>query len=208
VKHSIPVRIKVLAALIFLAAVPGPAFAQTVTDLGEVLRGKQAVLSVNGNGSSSGTAVEGYLTSSAARTLRININIADGLYLANSGGGQNMVAVQIVLGDGAFYSDGRSSFIQLVSGERTPVVLVAYCANFDLSNPSDRETFTAAAMPSSIKSIASKIARFTAADPMADLTVPAQLALWFSQGETPSSVAKKFSFSSSDEETARKIMAY
>jgi hypothetical protein len=41
---------------------------------------------------------------------------------------------------------------------------------------------------------------------MEDLTVPAQLALWFSQGETPESVAKKFDFSSSDEQAARKIM--
>jgi hypothetical protein len=207
-KKSIPSRIKILAALIFLALMSGPAFAQTVIDLGEALRDRRAVLSAAGNGSSSGTAVEGYLTNSAANTLRININISGGLYLANSGGGQNMVAVQIFLGSGAFYSDGRSSFIQIGPGEKAPVILVAFCADFDLPNPSAQETFAAAAMPSPIRPIASKIARFTADDPMADLTVPAQLALWFSQGETPSSVAEKFSFSSSDEETAREIMAY
>jgi hypothetical protein len=206
-KYSISPRIKILAVFILLVFVSGPAFAQAMVDLGEVLRGNQAVLRVNGNGSSSGTAIEGYLTSGAAKPLRININIAEGLYLANSGAGQNMVAVQIVLGDGSFYSDGRSNFfIEIQPGTRTSVALVAFCANFDLPNPSAEETFSVAAMPSSIRAIASKIARFTAANPMDDLTVPAQLALWFSQGETPDSVAKKFGFSSSDEQTARKIM--
>jgi hypothetical protein len=207
-KCPVPLRIKVLAALVSLAFISVPAFAQTVTDLGEALRSGQVVLSVTGNGSSSGTALEGFLVNNAGRALRININIANGLYLANSGRGQNMVAVQIFLGDGAFYSDGRSSFIKIGSGERTPIIMVAFCANFDLPNPSARETFAAAGMPASIRSIASKIARFAAADPMADLTVPAQIALWFSQGETPAAVAEKFSFSPSDEETAREIMAY
>jgi hypothetical protein len=205
-KYFISPRLKILAAFLVLVFVPGAAAAQTVRDLGEVLRGNQAVLRVSGNGSSSGTAVEGYLTSSAARPLRIHINIAEGLYLANSGGGQNMVAVQIFLGDGSFYGGGRLSFIEIQPGKRTPVMMVAFCADFERPNPSARETFTVAAMPASIKAIAAKIAGFTASNPMEDLTVPAQLALWFSQGETPESVAEKFGFSASDEEAARKIM--
>jgi hypothetical protein len=202
---------KLLLTLFIIAGLSVAVFAQasnTAYDLEDLLNKGQVVLTANGNGGSSGSSIEGYLKNVTSRTIWVNIYISKGLYLKNSGIGQNMIAVQVYLEDGSYYSDGTQFFIELEPQENTAVTIVAFCADFEKENPSARESFTASAMPGSLRSIASKISRYLADNGDEDIVDAAQVAVWLTQGETSSSIRKKFDFASADEAMARRIINY
>jgi hypothetical protein len=197
--------------LLFAILVSNGVFGQSssrVRDLGEALTNGDITLTANGNGGSSGPAVNGYLRNNTRIEIRINVILSEGIYLRNSGDGQNMVAIQVLLGDGGYFSDGKRNFISLPARESSLIVFSAYCADFGLDNPSASQTFSRASMPAGIQSIVSKISRYTVANFGSDNTGAVQLALWRSQGQTRSKIAQKFSFTDADWELATKIMNY
>ena len=181
-------------------------FAQVV-DLNDVIN-KQVTLNANGNGSSSGFSVDGFIHNFGSRNLRISTAVKNGLYLKNSGAGQNMVVIAVYEEDGSYFVDGKYGYIELKALTRTPVSFIAFCADFDRDNPSSKESFSVAAMPAGIKEIAAKISRYAADHDDDDLTRAGQLALWFAQGETASSISAKFDFDSDDEAIAGQIASY
>jgi hypothetical protein len=198
-----------LLLMVIVAAMPGMLFAQSsVLDIDAALRNGDVTLTAAGNGGSSGASIDGYLQNNRARIIRVNIVISDGLYLKNSGSAQNMVATQLYFADGGYYMEDTLAFIELEPNSRTPVTLIAFCADFELDNPSSGDSFNRASMPSDLRSIAAKVSRYMANHPDEDTITAAQLAFWLTRGETLDSINKKFDFTPDDTALARTIMNY
>jgi hypothetical protein len=203
-------RKAVLCVLLF--SVVNNLFAQTSTsvqELNDALKNGQAVLTANGNGGSSGMAVNGYLWNVTSGELRIDVYINEGLYLRNSGAGQNMVATRIYLKGGRYFSDGLRDFITLGPQENTEVNFMAFCANLERDNPSPGESFSSDPMPSDLQTIAAKINRYVDEHPDDENTaVAAQVALWRSQGKTWDEIGEHFRFTQNDWNNAGVILNY
>jgi hypothetical protein len=194
---------------VVIAGMPGTLFAQlSVLDMDTALRNGDITLTAAGNGGSSGASIDGYLQNNRTRIIRINTIISAGLYLENSGSAQNMVATQLYFADGGYYTEEDLAFIELEPGGRTPVTLIAFCADFELDNPSSGDSFNGASMPSDLRSIAAKVSRYMANHPDEDTVTAAQLAFWLTRGETLDSIHKKFDFTPDDAALARQIMNY
>ena len=203
-------RISMLLVLFVLVTVGSFAQSRTaVQDLNDVLRNGQARLTANGNGSSSGAAVDGFLRNLTTGELRININIDRGIYLVNSGNGQNMIGTRIYLRGGRYSSDGSRYFIVLPPQANTEVSFVAFCANIELANPSSEESFSIGNMPADIGTIAAKINRYLSehSDDENRVTV-AQIALWRTQGKTRSEIERYFRFTQNDWDNASVLLNY
>ena len=175
-------------------------------DLGFALSNGLVSLSVSGNGYCSGHSVEGTITNHTSTSISINVNITDGLYLVNSGRGQNMLATRIFL-SGLRYIE-RDRFIPIEPGVSVGIVIEAYCADFDKDNPTSSERFRFSVKPVALASISAKIGRYSAVNFNADLTAPIQLALWREQGKSWQEIANKFEFTSVDWEIATQIMNF
>jgi hypothetical protein len=91
---------------VFSAALFGQTGSVPPRQLGEAISTGDVTLAANGNGGSSGSAVTGNLKNNTTNEIRINVILSNGLYLLNSGSGQNMVATQIFLSNGGIYSIG------------------------------------------------------------------------------------------------------
>lgn len=183
-------RIIIVFALQLVLA--SAACAETLTEL--VTSGRVAIADVRGTGSSSGTSLRGALVNQTGSSIEIDVTLLDPLYLRNSGLGQNMVATQVYEANGSYYEDGSRRFIRLGPNERLPVMMVAYCADFERSNPSTSESFVVAAMPVGISEIARRIAAYEAAWPNGNMVVPVQVALWLAQGVKATEIQQQFSF--------------
>jgi hypothetical protein len=198
-----------LLVMVIVAGMSGTLFAQSpVMDIDAALRNGDVTLAAAGNGGSSGASIDGYLQNNRTRIIRISIIISAGLYLKNSGSAQNMVATQLYFADGGYYMEDALAFIELEPNSRTPVTLVAFCADFELDNPSSDDSFSRASMPSDLISIAARVSRYMANHPDEDTVTAAQLAFWLTRGETLDSIHKKFDFTSDDAALARRIMNY
>jgi hypothetical protein len=199
----------VLVLFGFLFIPPADSFAQTPpADLEDALNEGTVRLQASGTGSSSGASVTGYLTNTTSASLSISIYILNGIYLKNSKAGQNMAAVQVYLADGTYFVSGTEHFITLEPKKKTAVVFIAFCADFNKENPSERERFTFTAMPSSIQLTVNKISRYLQDKEGDNLVNAAQIALWLAQGESISSISGKYRFAPEDENMAREILEY
>jgi hypothetical protein len=186
-------------------------FAQrtSVQDLDNALRAGQVSLTANGNGGSSGGAVDGFLRNRTSNELWINIYIDQGVYLVNSGSGQNMVGTQIYLGGGMYSFDGSREFIILPPQTNTEVEFVAFCANLERDNPSSGENFSIGSMPSEITTMAAKINRYMREhSDDEDAIIVAQVALWRAQGKTESEIGQHFEFTPADWNNAGILLNY
>jgi hypothetical protein len=200
---------RLLFAAAIIAGIAGILFAQSpVLDIDTALRNGDITLTATGNGGSSGASIDGYLQNNRARIVRINTIISAGLYLENSGSAQNMVATQLYFADGGYYMEDDLAFIELEPNSRTPVTLIAFCADFELDNPSFDDSFKRASIPSDLRSIAAKVSRYMANHPDEDTVTAAQLAFWLTRGETLDSINEKFDFTPDDAALARRIMNY
>ena len=193
-----------LIVAFLMIAVGRGASAQVVNDLHDEIDADNIVLvSARGNGSSSGTAVEGYLTNQTEAVRRVNIYLTRPIYLVNSGQGQNMVASEVYYGDGEYLSDGRRPFIELEPGAQTAVRFVAYCVDFDKDNPTQVESFSIGNMPTNLNSVMASINAFAFANPSMNITATAQIAIWLAQGESLEEIQSRFEFTEAEEGLAR-----
>jgi hypothetical protein len=119
-----------------------------------------------------------------------------------------MVATQIYLSGNTYTTSGSNKFIRLLPNENTPIIFIAFCADFDRDNPTNRQSFTTASIPSNMQAIITRMSRYMADNFDVDIIVPIQLALWRNQGVTRTAIAAKFSFDNSDWETSSRIMNY
>jgi len=181
---------------------------QGIRQLSEVLSNGNVTLTANGNGSSSGPSINGRLRNNTSSEIRINVIITDGLYLRNSGIGQNMIATQVYLGSFEYYASGSQYYINLRPNMETSIVFIAYCANFERNNPSRQESFTTAPTPPDFQAISSRISRYMADNFDDDETTAVQLALWRSQGKSRTEIARTFDFDDYDWNLSAAIMNY
>ena len=159
----------------------GHAFAQTtVSDFhAEIQAGRIAVESMRGNGGSTGMAIDGRIRNTSSRSLRINTNLRQPMYLGNrtSRSRQNMVAFSVYGRGGAYYSDGRNSFIEVPPNQSLDVQLLAYCADYEKENPNSTDQFAISQVPPEISEITRKIADYKRRNPNDDSIRAIQVAL-------------------------------
>jgi len=178
-------------------------------ELGEAFSGGLVSLAANGTGSSTGSVVAGSIRNNTPNEIHINVILPGGLYLQNSGPGQNMVATQVFLAGGEYIDAGKTRYISLSPNTETKIIFWAFCADFERDNPAVTETFSIVPMPPAFKPIASKISSFMADNFFDDeIDIPVQLALWRSQGVGRLAIAGKFEFTDFDWEASAVIMNY
>jgi hypothetical protein len=162
---------------------------------------------MRGNGSSSGAALEGRIRNTSSNTARANINLIPPVYFENQGSsGQNMIGTQIYLDGGGYYTEGDRQFIEINPNSEVNVMIIAYCADFEKDNPSIGDFFSVSGIPQELVDVTWRIASFEAANPDYDTTVPAQVAIWLSQGELAEDIRQKFSFNANDERLAQQFV--
>jgi hypothetical protein len=204
----------IIVVMLFLGSVSTELFGQSASvrtlQLGDAISRGSVTLTARGNGGSSGGVVLGSLRNNTPNKIRIFVILNGGLYLSNSGSGQNMIATQIFLSDGGYYPGSGLSekYIELSPNANTQIRFTAYCADFERENPSAQETFNNISMPSGLQSISSKISRYENDNFNDNLVVPIQLALWRSQGQSRAAIARKFNFTDADWEIATRILNY
>ena len=205
-------KTKIIALLACLMTLL-PVFGQI--ELNDALSRGDVTLTARGAGASTGLgAVTGNLRNNTAREIQVNVIIRDGLYLVNSGRGQNMIALQVFQSGGRFWTlDGRR-FITLPANSNTAIEFTALCAEFDMDNPTNAEIFRTAAMPQQVRAILSRINNYLARNFDANLSNAAQIALWRThdlsrgRGLTRQEIATTFPVSDADWAASTRIMNY
>lgn len=168
----------------------------------EIEAGHVALDGASGNGNSSGAAVEGFLSNLTSAVRRIDVHLSIPLHLRNRGAGQNMVAVQVYRADGGYLSDGRRSFVELPPGERTRVLFISFCLEFEKDNPTSDEVLVLDFSPTGVEPVLQRIVNHARRNPEADITAPGQAAIWLAQGVSMDQVREKFEVSASEERLA------
>ena len=162
--------------------------------------------SPSGTGASSGSSLEAVLTNRTARDVHLDVYLAEPLFFANRGAGQNMVALAVYHGDGGYRSDGTRSFITLPGGKSSKVVFIAYCADFEKENPTPQDTFDLEQAPVDLIEVTERITAYSKANPDRDITAAAQVAIWLQRGHSAEEIAEKFRFTASDEQLAKELL--
>lgn len=179
-----------------------------IEDLVQALNaGDVEIMSLTGNGGSSGPVLEGYLLNKSSISRNLDVRLATPLFFKNKGAGQNMIATQIYQRDLSYMSDGENSFISLKPNERLSIMLIAYCVDFYKENPSGDDSFVITGIPSDLIAIAKTISAYEGANPSRDVTLSAQLALWKVQGISLKEISERFPFDSADEIEMRAILS-
>ncbi len=198
---------RVLVVLLFWSMGVDASAQTTINDLfSEIEGGRVQLESVTGNGGSSGTVINGYLVNEAAAAKRIDVNLSRPLFLINRGSSQNMVVTGVYLSGGQYSTDGRRSFIALRPKSRTAVTFVAYCADFDKDNPSERDRFAVGSIPPVLEPVMANIRAYVIANPGADVTVAAQAAIWLVQRKSISEIRTRFPVTPAEERLARNFI--
>jgi len=198
---------KFIMVFSFLLLFGSHIFGQTVNarQLSEVFsNGNVTLISANGTGSIS--SVNGRLRNNTANEIQINVFVNNGIYLSNSGAGQNMLVLAIVLGDGVYYTSGTTKYIKLPANATTNIRFNAYCTNRDKDTPLENESFTSVSMPSDLQSISSKLSSYYVANFGKNITKPVQLALWRAQGESVADIAGVIGFTEDEWKTSSGIL--
>jgi hypothetical protein len=198
---------RILVVLLFLSWGVDTSAQTTISDLSAEVESRRVQLeSMAGNGGSSGTVISGYLVNEATTQIRIDVNLSRPLFLVNRGSSQNMVVTGVYLSGGQYSTDGRKSFITLRPKSRTAVTFVAYCADFDKDNPSERDRFAVGSIPPVLEPVMANIRAYAIANPNADITVAAQAAVWLVQGKRISEIRTRFPVTSAEERLARSFI--
>ena len=203
-KKSIFLKLHLLwAALLLCAAcllITSDATSQSAVEQlhDTIAKGDLTIEAIVGTGSSTGLAIKGYLANQSSVVQNINIHLDVPVYFANRGKGQNMVATQVYGRGGSFFSDGTHGFVSIPGNSRTPVEFVAFCVDFDKTNPTSNDLFDVTDMPAEIHGVVRSITEVEQANLNSDLTVAAQLALWVTQGESLEDIRERFEFSQID----------
>lgn len=162
--------------------------------------GDVSLTSIRGNGNSSGLALTASLVNTTDATLRLRTRLVPALYFRTVvQSAQNMLATQVYGADGSYLVVDQMSVIEVPPGTITPVVLNAYCVDFEKDNPVASDSFTLAETPSWLAPLASGVARYEqSGDNSETAMVRAQVALWLAQEEDPDAIRARIDVSDSD----------
>jgi hypothetical protein len=205
-KKRIMNRLMLTMLIVGCAVGPEPPHREVVDLHDELDDGHVNLTSASGNGSSSGSSITARLVSATPSPLRIDVVLSRPIYLANTGRGQNMIALQVYLSDNSYATDGTDAFITLPGQTATPVVFVAFCMDFEKDNPTALDQFFVAEVPTSVLPVVERINRYAAANPDADIVAAAQAAIWLAQGVTIRAIRSRFNVTPADEALARQFL--
>ena len=155
--------------------------------------GNVTIVSANGTGYI--TTVSGRLRNNTANEIQINVIINNGVYFSNSGSGQNMLALAILMANNEYYSSGTTKYIILPANATENITFKAYCTDRAKDAPKQNETLTRNNMPAGLRSIAAKLSNYHAENFDKDTGRIIQLALWREQRESIADIASIFDFS-------------
>lgn len=164
--------------------------------------GDVSLTSIRGNGNSSGIALAASLVNTTEATLRLRTRLVPALYLRTARqSAQNMLATGVYGAEGSYLIVDQVSVIEVPPGTITPVVLNAYCVDFEKDNPTAADSFTLGETPSWLAPLASGVARYEeeqSGNNNETAIVRAQIALWLAQGEDPDAIRARMNVSVSD----------
>jgi hypothetical protein len=204
----------IIIALMLIVSAQNGLFGQSALSrprqLNDVLNSGDLTLSVTGNGAISGSSVQGSLINNTSFRIRVNAALNGGIYLINSSGGsQNMIATQVLLLDGSYYTEtGLVKYVELPPKATIKIIFSAYSADYGKTIPTSKESFSNSSMPPALQSIATKISKYDNDNFDDDLVMPIQIALWRALGVSRTDIAKKFAFTNADWDTASLILNY
>ena len=161
---------------------------------------------LNGNGSSSGSAIVGELVNLTSGSLRIEVHLGQPLFLENQGAGQNMVVSAIYLDGGRYQREGSRAFVPIKPRSKVRVTLIAYCADFDKTNPRSDESFSVGPLPEKLRAVIQRIQAHARANPNEDITAGAQAAVWLAQDVSMRTIRTRFAVSQAEEQLARSFL--
>lgn len=168
--------------------------------------GAVSLVRASGNGASSGNSIDAVLRNNTGREIEVDVFMRQPIYLTNSGVGQNMIASMVVGADGSYMHNGKRAIVTLKSSQPFKASMVAYCVDFEKENPTSTEEFAVAQVPAHLAPVIARINEYAQANPNANVTAAAQVAIWMAQNESPEAIAKKFDFTPADEQLARKFL--
>jgi hypothetical protein len=172
----------------------------------QISNGNIQIVEMASNGSSSGSALEGTLTNLSSSEVSIDVHLLEPVYFRNNGDSQNMIATQIYGENGSYSVLGSRSFISIPANSDMRVLLVAYCADFELDNPGSGDRFAVEATPADLRDAARRIAAYEAQNANLDTTIASQVALWLSRGVSADQIQTQFSFTAADLALAQEIL--
>ncbi len=171
--------------------------------------GDLVVTDLRGRGASSGTVLDGNLRNTTARSIRIEVRLSRGLYLANrTESAQNMIATAVYERGGLYYVEDEEPFIEVLPHQVKGVTFNGYCFDFDLENPTETDSLSVQPVPPDVSNIVQKLLAYelTVGDQEHSI-VRAQIALWLAQGHAPEEIRERFTFTSADLDEAYRILA-
>ena len=171
--------------------------------------GDLSVTDVRGKGASSGTVLDGNLRNTTAKSIRLDVRLGRALYLANStASAQNMMATAVYERGGRYYVEDEKPFIEVLPYQTKVVTFNGYCLDFDLENPTERDSLVIQSIPPNLLDITNNILAYErAAGDLEHSTVRAQIALWLAQSHTPEEIRERFPFTAADLAEAYRILA-
>jgi hypothetical protein len=129
-------------------------------EFAEIISSGDVAFTANGGNGIWGKSITGSLKNNTSSEIYINAVLRGGLYLRNSGKGQNMLAILILPEDLKCTEDGGNKYFCLSRKSNTKIVFIAFCANAERDSPSSSETFDIGSMPSSIVTISKEISEY------------------------------------------------
>lgn len=173
------------------------------TDLSDLITsGAVLLVKARGNGAASGNSIDAILRNNTSRRIDVDIYMRKPLFLRNNGVGQNMIALKFYGADGSYMQKDGRSVVTLLPNTDFNSSMVAYCADFEKENPTSNESFSIDEPPTKLVPVISRIIEYIKANPDANVTVAAQLAIWLAQGEGLSEIARKYEFTNDDKTLA------
>lgn len=162
---------------------------------------------VTGNGYSSGPALQLQLRRTTAEPIELYVDPGT-VFGTGSQGVQSMAARSILreIAEGIAEeiieaAVDESGVIELVDDATHTYLLEAYCLDFELANPSERDAFAASSAD------ARTAALFEAADEQRPSVRAMQVAIWMDRdGATPEAISEVFRFTAEDLEAATRLL--
>ena len=104
--------------------------------------GDVSLTSIRGNGNSSGIALTANLLNTTNDTLRLRTRLVPSIYLRTATqSAQNMLATRVYGADGRYLIVDQVAVIEVPPGTTMPIVLNAYCVDFEKDNPTAADSF-------------------------------------------------------------------
>jgi len=172
----------------------------------EIDAGRVGLVDAWGNGSSSGASITGSIINRSTSEIRVAVRLRRPMYLANSGRGQNMIALQVYLSDRSYFRGETEDFISLPPGATTKVIFIAFCMDFDKDNPTADESFRVSSPLSGIPTVVRRGEEYLAANHESDPIAAVQAAIWLAQGVELADIRTRFPLTAADESVAMSLI--